>query len=110
HRRSGRADAPPRRHRRSAVPARPVARARCTGRAGVDAAENRDRPGTARAPARARVCTVMHPRPRPAARVAQPDDARLLTAPFLLSAAANLLQSLAFNLYLHLPGYLKELG
>ncbi len=59
-------------------------------------------------------------------RVAQPDDERrdasrqrrratrrserLLTAPFLLSAAANFLQSLAFNLYLHLPGYLKELG
>ncbi len=35
---------------------------------------------------------------------------RLLTAPFLLSSAANFLQSLAFNLYLHLPGYLKELG
>jgi len=33
-----------------------------------------------------------------------------LTPPFLLSSAANFLQSLAFNLYLHLPGYLKELG
>ncbi|MBI3766950.1 MAG: MFS transporter [Deltaproteobacteria bacterium] len=38
------------------------------------------------------------------------DTERLLTAPFLLSSAANFLQSLAFNLYLHLPGYLKELG
>jgi MFS family permease len=28
----------------------------------------------------------------------------------LLSSAANFLQSLAFNLYLHLPGYLKDLG
>jgi len=28
---------------------------------------------------------------------------RLLTGAFLLSAAANFLQSLAFNLYLHLP-------
>lgn len=35
---------------------------------------------------------------------------RLLTRPFLLSAAANFLQSLAFNLYLHLPGFLKDLG
>ena len=37
-------------------------------------------------------------------------EERLLTAPFLLSAAANFLQSLSFNLYLHLPGYLKDLG
>ena len=37
-------------------------------------------------------------------------DERLLTGPFLLSSAANFLQSLAFNLYLHLPGYLKDLG
>lgn len=35
---------------------------------------------------------------------------RLLTRPFLLCAAANALQSLAFNLYLHLPGRLHELG
>lgn len=28
----------------------------------------------------------------------------------MLSSAANFLQSLAFNLYLHLPGYLKDLG
>jgi len=41
-----------------------------------------------------------------ATRVAEP----LLTVPFLLSALANFLQSLAFNLYLHLPGYLKDLG
>jgi MFS family permease len=56
---------------------------------------------------------------RPGAERAARDDQRpdslaarerLLTAPFLLSAAANFLQSLAFNLYLHLPGYLKELG
>jgi len=37
-------------------------------------------------------------------------EERLLTAPFLLSSAANFLQSLSFNLYLHLPGYLKDLG
>ena len=37
-------------------------------------------------------------------------DERLLTRAFLLSAAANFLQSLAFNLYLHLPGFLKQLG
>ena len=37
-------------------------------------------------------------------------DESLLTGPFLLSSAANFVQSLAFNLYLHLPGYLKELG
>jgi MFS family permease len=35
---------------------------------------------------------------------------RLLTRPFLLCAAANFLQSFAFNLYLHLPGFLHELG
>jgi len=35
---------------------------------------------------------------------------RLLTRAFLLCAAANFLQSLAFNLYLHLPGRLHELG
>ena len=37
-------------------------------------------------------------------------DDRLLRAPFLLCAAANFLQSLAFNLYLHLPGFLHEKG
>lgn len=35
---------------------------------------------------------------------------RLLTRPFLLCAAANFLQSLAFNLYLHLPGFLHDKG
>lgn len=35
---------------------------------------------------------------------------RLLTRPFLLCALANMLQSLAFNLFLHLPGYLHDLG
>ena len=35
---------------------------------------------------------------------------RLLTRPFLLCAAANFLQALAFNFYLHLPGFLHELG
>ena len=35
---------------------------------------------------------------------------RLLTRPFLLCAFANTLQSLAFNLYLHLPGFLHDLG
>lgn len=35
---------------------------------------------------------------------------RLLTRPFLLCALANFLQSLAFNLFLHLPGFLHDLG
>jgi MFS family permease len=35
---------------------------------------------------------------------------RLLSRPFVLCAAANALQSLAFNLYLHLPGFLHDLG
>lgn len=35
---------------------------------------------------------------------------RLLTRPFLLCAFANFLQSLSFNFYLHLPGYLHDLG
>ncbi|MCX5739322.1 MAG: MFS transporter [Proteobacteria bacterium] len=35
---------------------------------------------------------------------------RLLTRPFLLCALANFTQSLAFNLYLHLPGFLHDLG
>ncbi|RIK96627.1 MAG: hypothetical protein DCC71_22275 [Proteobacteria bacterium] len=34
----------------------------------------------------------------------------LLTRAFLACAAANFLQSLSFNLYLHLPGFLHELG
>ncbi len=36
--------------------------------------------------------------------------APLVTAPFALSFAANMLQGFAFNLYLHLPGFLMELG
>lgn len=35
---------------------------------------------------------------------------RLLTRGFVLCAAANFLQALAFNLFLHLPGFLKQLG
>ena len=34
----------------------------------------------------------------------------VLTPPFILSFAANALQALAFNLYLHLPGFLQQLG
>lgn len=34
----------------------------------------------------------------------------LLTPAFLLCALANFLQSLSFNLYLHLPGFLHQLG
>lgn len=40
----------------------------------------------------------------------RPGREPLLTRPFLLCAAANLFQGLAFNLYLHLPGFLHELG
>jgi MFS family permease len=39
-----------------------------------------------------------------------PSPERLLTRPFLLCAFANFLQSLSFNFYLHLPGYLHDLG
>jgi MFS family permease len=35
---------------------------------------------------------------------------RVLTRPFLLCSLANLLQALSFNLFLHLPGFLHELG
>jgi len=35
---------------------------------------------------------------------------RLLTRPFLVAAAAQFLYSLSFHLYLHLPGYLSDLG
>jgi MFS family permease len=35
---------------------------------------------------------------------------RLFTRPFLLCAVANLLQGIAFNLFLHFPGFLKDLG
>lgn len=35
---------------------------------------------------------------------------RLVTVPFFLCAIANSLQALAFNLHLHLPGYLRLMG
>jgi MFS family permease len=35
---------------------------------------------------------------------------RLFSFPFLLCFAANMAQGIAFNLYLHFPGFLKELG
>ncbi len=35
---------------------------------------------------------------------------RLLTAPFVLCSLANLTQALAFNLFLHFPGFLDGLG
>ncbi|HBZ68615.1 MAG TPA: hypothetical protein DEP35_02215 [Deltaproteobacteria bacterium] len=35
---------------------------------------------------------------------------RLVTRPFALCAAANFFQALCFNLYLHLPGFLRRLG
>jgi MFS family permease len=34
----------------------------------------------------------------------------LLTRPFLLAAAAHFLHALSFHLYLHLPGFLRQLG
>jgi MFS family permease len=37
-------------------------------------------------------------------------ESRLLTRPFALCFVANSLQGLAFNLFLHFPGYLKQLG
>jgi MFS family permease len=37
-------------------------------------------------------------------------ELRLLTRPFVLCFVANLLQGLAFNLFLHFPGYLAQLG
>jgi MFS family permease len=37
-------------------------------------------------------------------------EPRLLTRPFALCFVANLLQGLAFNLFLHFPGFLKGLG
>src|SRR5262245_17715439 len=37
-------------------------------------------------------------------------ETRLLTRPFLLCFVANLLQGLAFNLFLHFPGFLAQLG
>lgn len=38
------------------------------------------------------------------------DDTRLWTTPFVLCAISNLLQGIAFNLYLHVPGFLSDLG
>jgi MFS family permease len=37
-------------------------------------------------------------------------ETRLLTRPFALCFVANLLQGLAFNLFLHFPGFLQNLG
>ncbi len=34
----------------------------------------------------------------------------LVSAPFVLCAIANLLQGISFNLYLHMPGFLSDLG
>jgi len=34
----------------------------------------------------------------------------LLTGPFVLCAVANLFQGISFNLYLHMPGFLSDLG
>ena len=35
---------------------------------------------------------------------------RLFTRPFVLCSVANLMQGIAFNLFLHFPGFLKDLG
>jgi predicted MFS family arabinose efflux permease len=40
----------------------------------------------------------------------RPDPDRLFTRPFLLCGLANLSQALAFDLFLHFPGFLKDLG
>jgi MFS family permease len=37
-------------------------------------------------------------------------DERLFTRPFVLCSIANLMQGIAFNLFLHFPGFLKDLG
>jgi MFS family permease len=37
-------------------------------------------------------------------------EERLFTRPFVLCSVANLAQGLAFNLFLHFPGFLKQLG
>jgi MFS family permease len=37
-------------------------------------------------------------------------EQRLFSRPFVLCAIANLLQGIAFNLFLHFPGFLKDLG
>jgi len=38
------------------------------------------------------------------------DRDRLFSGPFVLCSLSNLFQALAFNLFLHFPGFLKELG
>jgi MFS family permease len=38
------------------------------------------------------------------------DRDRLFSGPFVLCSLSNLFQSLTFNLFLHFPGFLKELG
>jgi predicted MFS family arabinose efflux permease len=38
------------------------------------------------------------------------DRAKLFTAPFVLCWFANLLQGIAFSLFIHFPGFLKDLG
>jgi len=38
------------------------------------------------------------------------DRDRLFSGPFMLCSLSNLFQSLTFNLFLHFPGFLKELG
>lgn len=43
-------------------------------------------------------------------RVSTIEAERVLTRAFLLCAGANFLQGLAFNLFLHLPGFLHDLG
>ena len=35
---------------------------------------------------------------------------RLLTRPFVLCSLTSLAQGVSFNLFLHLPGYLNQLG
>ncbi len=58
-----------------------------------------------------RVDNAASPSPTPAAAaMAIRAVPRLFTLPLLLCAIGNFLQGLAFNLYLHLPGFLKQLG
>ncbi|MDH3425369.1 MAG: MFS transporter, partial [Acidimicrobiia bacterium] len=37
-------------------------------------------------------------------------DDRLLTKPFVLASLANVFNGLSFNLFLHFPGFLQDLG
>jgi MFS family permease len=48
--------------------------------------------------------------PAPAKEPLLPAKEPLLTGPFVLASCSHFLHALAFNLYLHLPGYLKHLG